>query len=556
MLTELTIENMAVIEKATVPFGPGLNVLTGETGAGKSILIDSINAILGNRTSRDLVRTGAAKASVWALFSNLGPAAAKQVEQAGYSLDDGQLLLMRQIGADGKSSCRINGQPATAAVLKQIGQSLLNIHGQHDNQTLLCPEKHLSVLDAYAQNEQLRRDYYESYRVLRDIVRQIQALSMDDAEKQRRMDLLRYETDEIETAQLWEGEEEALTEERDKIRSAERILQALGMAQAALEGAQGDQPGAVELLENASRPLDEIAEISKEYRQLTDRAGELYYAAQEFAADIGTALDTFDYDGQRLEEVEERLDLIHRLERKYGESVSKVLEYGQKAAAELEQISFCEEKLDELHAQRADALKGARAKADALTKNRKEAFERFAGQIAQSLAFLNMPGIRLALSYTQGKLSSTGQDEVEFLISTNPGEPPKPLSRIASGGELSRIMLAIKSAMADRDEIDTVIYDEIDTGVSGLAAGRIGSKLKETSTGRQVICVTHTAQIAAQADEHLFIAKQVQNNRAYTQVERLDEAGRVKELARIISGDKITELALANAREMLKLART
>lgn len=555
MLTELTIENVAVIEKACVQFGPGLNVLTGETGAGKSILIDSINAILGNRTSRDLVRSGAAKAAIWAIFSDLGPGASRALEEAGYPPEEEQLLLYREISAEGKGSCRINGKPATATVLRSLCSELIDIHGQHDNQALLCPEKHLAILDAYAQNEALRQDYHASYVVLRDIVRQLKALSMDEGEKQRRLDILRYETEEIEAAQLSDGEEEQLTEQRDRIRNAEKIVSALSAAVQALNGDYETRGGA-DLLNDSMCALAEIGPISAEYQAAADKATELYYAAQELGGDLSGVLESFAFDPAQLDEIEQRLDLIHKLKRKYGDSVAQVLAYGERAAAELASISFSEEAVEQLKAKRADAFALARKKADALTENRLAAFARFAGQIAESLRFLNMPGIVLQLSRESGKLGPTGQDNVEFLISTNPGEPAKPLAKIASGGELSRIMLAIKSAMADKDQVGTVIYDEIDTGVSGLAAGRIGSKLKETAQGRQVICVTHTAQIAAQADRHLLISKSVADGRTFTQIRLLEQEEQVRELARIISGDKVTELALANAREMLLLARS
>lgn len=552
MLSELTIENVAVIEKAQVEFGEGLNVLTGETGAGKSILIDSINAILGNRTSRDLVRNGAEKAVIWATFTDITAAAKDLLTQAGYEVED-DLLVSREITLQGKTTCRIGGKPATASILKEVCSLLINIHGQHDNQTLLCPEKHLAVLDAFAQNSDLREEYHASYVVLRDIVRQLKALTMDEGEKQRRLDILQYEVDEIENAALRDGEEEELGELRDRIRNAEHIMQALTQTYASLENEDGES-NAVELLSTGNEALSAISSLSEEYRAAAEKAAELYYGAQELASDIKELIEGFDFNPAELDRIEERLDLIHKLKRKYGQSIAEVLKYGQSAAEELESIHFSEEKIEKLMQQRKNAGADAKHKATALTENRKQAFERFANQIAQSLQFLNMPGIVLKLQYEEGKLGPNGQDIVEFLISTNPGEPPKPLAKIASGGELSRIMLAIKSVMADKDAISSLIYDEIDTGVSGLAAGRIGEKLKQTAHSHQVICVTHTAQIAAQADRHLLIRKTVQGERTFTEIEPLDADGRIKELARIISGDRITDLALANAREMLQLA--
>ncbi|WP_312104261.1 DNA repair protein RecN [Pygmaiobacter massiliensis] len=552
MLNELTIENVAVIEKVCVRFDQGLNALTGETGAGKSILIDSINAILGNRTSRDLVRNGAEKAAIWASFTDLPQSVQKKLADTGYAQEEDELLLYREIHTDGKTSCRINGRPATATLLRELSADLINIHGQHDNQVLLCPEKHLAVLDAYAQNENLRTDYYASYVVLRDIVRQIKALSMDEEEKQRRMELLRYEVDEIDAAALTDGEEETLMEQRNRIRNAQKILDALGIAYGALQGEE--TRGGIDILGDAVQSIEEITPLSAEYKALSEKLNEVYYAAQDAAENIKSLLDEFDFDAADLDATEERLDLIYKLKRKYGDSISAILAYGEKAREELDTISFSEEKLEKLSAQRKIAFAEAKEKAEALTRNRKEAFLRFTEQITESLRFLNMPGIVLELAYQESKIGPTGHDVVEFLISTNPGEKPKPLAKIASGGELSRIMLAIKSAMADNDHIGTIIYDEIDTGVSGLAAGRIGKKLKETAGGHQVICVTHTAQIAAQADHHLLIQKSVSGDRTFTEIYSLSPDARISELARIISGDQITELALANAKEMLEMA--
>lgn len=552
MLNELTIENVAVIEKVCVRFDRGLNALTGETGAGKSILIDSINAILGNRTSRDLVRNGAEKAAIWASFTGLPESVQKKLSEAGYAEEEDELLLYREIHIDGKTSCRVNGRPATATLLRELSSDLINIHGQHDNQVLLCPEKHLAVLDAYAQNESLRADYYASYVVLRDIVRQIKALSMDEEEKQRRLELLRYEVDEIDAAALTIGEEETLIEQRSRIRNAQKILDAFGAAYGALQG--DETRGAVDILGDAMQSVAEIADLSGEYKALSEKLNEVYYAAQDAAISMKEQLDAFDFDAADLDAAEERLDLIYKLKRKYGETISEILAYGEKAREELENITFAEEKLEKLSAQRKTAFAQAKKKAEELTENRRAAFVRFNQQITESLRFLNMPGILLELAYEEAKIGPTGHDVVEFLISTNPGEAPKPLAKIASGGELSRIMLAIKSAMADNDQIGTIIYDEIDTGVSGLAAGRIGKKLKETAQGHQVICVTHTAQIAAQADHHLLIQKTVSGDRTFTEIHALGPDARVSELARIISGDQITELALANAKEMLQMA--
>jgi len=553
MLNELSIENVAVIEKAEVRLGPGLNVLTGETGAGKSILIDSINAILGNRTSRDLVRTGAARASVFATFSQLSPQVLGALADAGYEAED-ELLLSREIGADGKGSCRINGRPATVGILKEIGSLLLTIHGQHDNQSLLNPASHLGILDGYARDEALAEEYGAAYRQLRAVEKEIAALSMDESEKQRRMDLLRYQAQEIADAAFAEGEEEQLTEQRNRIRHAQRILDSLNAAYEALQGTE-EFRGGVDLVGEAKDQLDAIGELSASFAALAEKLGDLYYTGQDAAAEIKNALDGAEFEPAQIDEIEERLDLLYNLKRKYGQTIADINAFGAKARSELDTIEFSDQRLGELTEQRTKVRARAQALADKLSAARQKAFAAFRGEIADSLQFLNMPGIRLTLSAQKTVLGPGGQDALEFYISTNPGEEPKPLAKIASGGELSRIMLAIKSVMAEKDQIPTVIYDEIDAGVSGLAAGRIGQKLRETAaSGHQVICITHTAQIAAYAQTHLLIEKAVKNERAYTSVRALEEQQRVQELARIISGDRITELALANAREMLQLA--
>ena len=553
MLNELSIENVAVIEKTDVHFGPGLNVLTGETGAGKSILIDSINAILGNRTSRDLVRSGAQKASVWATFSDLSREVCTLLANAGYEPEE-ELLLSREIGQDGKSSCRINGKPATVGILRELGEALITIHGQHDNQSLLNPANHLGILDEYAQNDALLAQYRDVYHTLRDAQKQMSGLVMDEGEKQRKLDLLRYQTQEIEAAELQQGEEEELEEQRSKIHHSQQIIDSLGAAYNALQGGD-DYEGSIGLLGQAHEQLGQINEFSSEFAAFYEKLGELYYAGQDLAGDLKTALDDFEFEPAMLNEIEERLDLLYKLKKKYGPTVADIEAYYEKAMQELETIEFADQKLEELQ-QRCNALQEkATACAAQLTAARKKAFAAFSTAIMQSLHFLNMPNIRFSLVAQQIKLGPAGGDAMEFFISTNPGEEPKPLAKIASGGELSRIMLAIKSVLAEKDHIPTVIYDEIDAGVSGLAAGRVGKKLQETAnSGHQVICITHTAQIAAYAQQHLLIEKSVTGERTYTKVRQLEKEERVAELARIVSGDKVTELSLANARELLDLS--
>ena len=551
VLSELKIENVAVIEKATAQFTEGLNVLTGETGAGKSILIDSINAILGNRTSRELVRTGAPKAAIWATFTNISPNVQKALAQAGYEAGE-EILLYREITAEGKSNCRINGMPATAAVVRDICDGLINIHGQHDNQSLTNPAKHLGVLDSFAQNQKQKDAYYKVYHQLCLVKREMKALSINEDEKQRQIDILRFTIDEIETAALIPGEEETLVGQRNKISHAQNIIHALQTAYAALAG-NDETSGATELLGSACNAIQSAASLSEDYSALAEKANEYYYGAKELASEINDILQSADFDPRSLDTIEERLDLIYRLRQKYGADIPSILQKLEEAKTELEKITLSSQRLDELYAQQKTLYAEARMLADKLTKTRLDAFERFKKQLIEALNFLNMPGIRFALIHSVGPLAGTGQDTVEFYLSANPGEEPKPLAKIASGGELSRIMLAIKSALADKDAIDTLIYDEIDTGVSGLAAGRIGEKLKQGAEGRQIICITHTAQIASFAHTQHLIRKNIEKERTFTEIVPLDEAGRITELARIISGDKITELALANAKEMLAL---
>lgn len=550
MLSSLQIENVAVIQKAEVHFEPGLNVLTGETGAGKSILIDSINAILGNRTSKDLVRTGAAKAVIRAAFEQVPPAVLDKLEQSGYERSEA-LLLSREITAEGKSSCRINGMPATAAVLRELCGGLININGQHDSVGLLNPAHHLGILDDYAQNRTVFQEYYALYRELVRVKRELDALITDEAEKQRKIDLLQYQVQEIEDAGLTAGEEQALENRRKVLSNASAIRDRLAQSYALLSGSD-DAAGAVDLLVEASNAVDAAAQLDPALTAAAGQLLDLYYNAKDVAADLIGRLDTYDTNDAELDEVEQRLDLLYRLKRKYGSTVEDVIAFGQKAREELDNIQHSQQRHDALQAEKLRLYTKAREKAEVLTQTRLKAFEELNTRISGTLDFLNMPGVRMTLRHTRGPLASHGQDSVEFYISTNPGEAPKPLAKIASGGELSRITLAIKNAMADKDAVPTVIYDEIDSGVSGKAAGRIGEVLRQSAQGHQILCITHTAQIAALADCHLLIQKNVSNERTYTEIHPLDENGRVEALARLISGDHVTELSRANAREMLQ----
>lgn len=553
MLSCLQIENVAVIQKAEVHFQPGLNVLTGETGAGKSILIDSINAILGNRTSKDLVRTGASKAVIRASFAQIPDVVLDKLEAAGYERS-AELLLSREITAEGKSSCRINGMPTTAAVLRELCGGLININGQHDSVGLLNPAHHLSILDDYAQNAKLYQEYYVLYRSLVKVKKELDAMITDEAEKQRRIDLLSYQVQEIEEAGLTAGEEQTLEARRKVLANASTIRDRVAKAHALLSG-DDDTPGAVDLLGEASNAMDTAAQLDESLSGVSGTLMDLYYSAKDAAAELIDRLDAYDTNDAELDEIEQRLDLLYRLKRKYADTVEDIIAFGQKAREELEQIQFSEQRHNQLQAEKLRLYGLAREKAEALTQTRLKAFDELNARITDTLQFLNMPGVRMTLHHARGPLASHGQDSVEFYISTNAGEAPKPLARIASGGELSRITLAIKNALADRDAVPTVIYDEIDSGVSGKAAGRIGEVLRQSARGHQILCITHTAQIAALADCHLLIQKNVTNDRTYTEIHPLDTEGRVEALARLISGDHVTELSRANAREMLGTGR-
>ncbi len=551
MLNEITIENVAVIENATAVFTNGFNVLTGETGAGKSILIDSINAILGARTSRDIVRSGAERAKIWAKFTNFGDATKKQLEDAGYSCDD-ELLLYREIFADGGSNSRINGAPATATMLREVCTGLVQIHGQHDNQNLMNPATHIDVIDTYAKNSGLLTSYQSNYKELRNVQKQIQKLSVDAAEKNRKIDLLEYEINEIDSAHIsGASEEEELTEKRNVIRNAKLLQDTVGQSYQLLSGGESGNGTVMSLLSQVVNLLGDAAAHVDTFAAHHDTLSDIYYTIQEMAIDIQGSAGEFDFAPTELDELEQRLDTLYRLRQKYGATLKDVINYGERAKEELENITFSDQKIEALEKEEKALFETLSDIAKELSDSRLTAFNSLEKKLQKALEFLNMPDIRLSLQHKTVDFTPNGTDEIEFYIATNPGEAPKPLAKTASGGELSRIMLALKSVLAEQDELQTVIYDEIDAGVSGLAAGRIGQMLQETSAGRQVICVTHTAQIASYASQHLLINKRVEGGRTYTDITKLDDNQRIQELARIISGDQVTDLALANAEEML-----
>ena len=497
------------------------------------------------------MRTGASKAVIRAAFEEVPGTVLDSLEKAGYERSDA-LMLSREITAEGKSTCRINGMPATAAVLRELCGGLININGQHDSVGLLNPARHLGILDDYAQNSAEFQDYYVLYRELVRIKRELDAMITDEAEKQRRIDLLSYQVQEIEDAGLTAGEEQTLESRRKILANASAIRDKIAQSYALLSG-DDEASGAVDLLGEASNAVDAAAQLDDALAGASSQLLDLYYNAKDVAADLIGRLDSYDTNDAELDEIEQRLDLIYKLKRKYGDTVEDVIAFGQNAREELERIQSSQERQDHLQAEKLRLYALAREKAEALTQTRLRAFEELNKRISGTLDFLNMPGVRMTLRHTRGPLASHGQDSIEFYISTNPGEAPKPLAKIASGGELSRITLAIKNAMADKDAVPTVIYDEIDSGVSGKAAGRIGEVLRQSAQGHQILCITHTAQIAALADCHLLIQKNVANDRTYTEIHPLDEEGRVEALARLISGDHVTELSRANAREMLGL---
>ena len=475
-----------------------------------------------------------------------------RLEKAGYERSE-ELMLSREITAEGKSSCRINGMPATAAILRELCGGLININGQHDSVGLLNPARHLGILDDYAQNQEVFQDYYRLYRELVRIKKELDAMITDEAEKQRRIDLLTYQVQEIEDAGLTAGEDQTLENRRRVLANASTIRDRVAKSYALLSG-DDESAGGVDLLGEASNAMETAAQLDDSLSGAAGQLMDLYYTAKDVAAELIGRLESYGTNDAELDDIEQRLDLLYKLKRKYGETVEDVIAFGQKAREELEHIQTSQERYDALQAEKLRLYRLAREKAEALTRTRLNAFEELNKRISGTLDFLNMPGVRMTLQHSRGPLASHGQDSVEFYISTNPGEAPKPLAKIASGGELSRITLAIKNAMADKDAVPTVIYDEIDSGVSGKAASRIGEVLRQSAQGHQILCITHTAQIAALADCHLLIQKNITNERTYTEIHPLDENGRVEALARLISGDHVTELSLANAREMLGLS--
>ena len=552
MLSQLFIKNVAVIESASIDFENGFNVFTGETGAGKSILIDSINAVLGGRTSRDLVRTGEGKAVVSAVFTDISKETEKVLEELGYDIED-ELLISREISAEGKSICKVNMRPATAGVLKQLSSVLIDVHGQHDSAVLQNPELHIGYIDSFGNTESELSEYRESFKKLKSVDREIKKIISDDSDKTARIDMLKFQIGEIEAAAIEEGEEEELLSLSKRIKSAENIMGLISETVGALDG-NGESEGALDGLSTAIENCARLAEFFPQYEGLSEKFKEIYYEFEEFANDVKDNADELDFDPALQNRTERRLDQIFRLKRKYGGSVEEMFKYYNKATEELENIEFSEERLEKLQKER-EQLFGETAKlADILTKKRSAAAETFERAVSEELSYLNMPNVRFKVNFEETDFTESGKDNLEFYIATNAGEPLKPLTKIASGGELSRIMLSIKNVLADNDNVDTLIFDEVDTGISGSAAQKVGQKLKQVSKGRQIICVTHLAQVAAYADNHLLISKDTEGGRTFTSVESLEKEGRVNELARIMGGT-MTEALKKSAEELLELSK-
>ena len=548
MLSLLHIENIAVIECADISFDRGFNVLTGETGAGKSIVIDAISAILGQRAYRDMIRTGTSKASVRAVFTNVPNLS--WFEENGVEYDP-ETIIQREIHLDGKNVCRVNGQLVTVSILNKLGIQLINIHGQHDSASLFDEANHLTFLDDFAGNGTIRDAYAEKYAAVDKLRREINRISMDEGEKLRRMETLKYQIEEIEKAHLEAGEDDALEERRKLLQNAEKIANGLNEAVESLYGGD-DTDGAASLLNVAERALARIAKYSDDISSLHEKVADLMYQVQDAAEIARDVQYELSYSADELDKIESRLDVIHKLRRKYGTTCADIIAFCEKAKQELDEIEFADDHIERLKKKLKKAEKEAWDAAMVLRQNRQEAAEKLSARILTELAQLDMPKVQFACQFTELELTPNGADAVAFYMSANVGEALKPMSKVASGGELARIMLAMKNVLAEQDKVDTLIFDEVDTGVSGRAAQKVAEKLKAVARSKQVLCVTHLPQIAAMGDTHMLIAKGERDGRTYTTVTPLDLEGRKRELARIIGGANITEITLKSAEEMLQ----
>lgn len=549
MLSSLYIENIAVIERASMDFERGFTALTGETGAGKSIIIDAIGAVLGERTSKELIRTGSQGAAVSALFTEIGPRVRELLSSMGIPCEEGELQIRRDIRPS-RSTSKANGVPITAAMLKEIGKELISIHGQHDSYDLLAPEVHGRYIDTYGKNGELLERYQREYVRLRQIKNELDQLTMDESQRTRRIDLLTYQIKEIEDAAVRPGEREALAARRDSIRNGESILEALFAAKGLILG-DAEVDGALAAVGEAADQTEAAAKSYEPLRQISEKLSEIRYLLEDVGEEIRTQADRFDFDPSELEEIEERLDLLYKLSLKYGESEEEILRFYDACCEELQGIQLSDERITLLSTEFEEVKERAVSLARELSHRRRDAGKRFAEGVKEELGFLNMPGVEFSVEQERVSLNSLGCDKIQFLVSANPGEEPKPMSKIASGGELSRIMLAIKTVLSDGDEIDTLIFDEVDTGISGEAARKVGLKLKEAAGERQVICITHLAQIAAMARNQMLIEKNTDGKKTFTSVTHLDREERVTELARMLSGNGMTPLKRRMAEEML-----
>lgn len=552
MLSQLYIENIAVIRQATIDFQQGFHVFTGETGAGKTILISAINAVLGGRTFKEIIRTGETRATVSALFTEISEELCKKIEVLGYPLEDNQLLVQREIDLSGKGQCRLDGRPATAAMLREVCSLLIDIHGQHDNQELLSAEKHLGFLDSYGAYRQEMAAYTAAYEKMCECAARLDKLQMDESYKLQRMDILQFQIKEIGDAKLTDGEEERLVEQQKRIRNAERITESLGAVYTLLNGNGEEMRGVLEALEEVSTELDTAAKYLTEFGGYSEKLSDAYYMLEELGSRARDTLEDADFDPRQLDDIESRLDTIYKLKKKYGNSIAEILEYFERISEEYQSLELSDELTAHLQRELDEANLVLHTVAEALTACRLAAAAEFSERVEQELAYLDMAGVRFSITRREKPYGPTGADEMEFMICTNAGEEAKPLAKIASGGELARIMLAIKNVLAEKDGIGTIIFDEVDTGVSGRAAQKIGKKLAEVARHRQVICVTHLAPVAACAAHHYRIYKTVEDGRTFTRVEELTRPQRVQELARIMVGENITESALKSAEEMLE----
>lgn len=552
MLSQLYIENIAVIRQAIIDFQQGFHVFTGETGAGKTILISAINAVLGGRTFKEIIRTGETRATVSALFTEISEELCKKIEVLGYPLEDNQLLVQREIDLSGKGQCRLDGRPATAAMLREVCSLLIDIHGQHDNQELLSAEKHLGFLDSYGAYPQEMAAYTAAYERMCECAARLDKLQMDESYKLQRMDILQFQIKEIGDAKLTDGEEERLVEQQKRIRNAERITESLGAVYTLLNGNGEEMRGALEALEEVSTELDTASKYLTEFGGYSEKLSDAYYMLEELGSRARDTLEDADFDPRQLDDIESRLDTIYKLKKKYGNSIAEILEYFERISEEYQSLELSDELTAHLQRELDEANLVLHTVAEALTACRLAAAAEFSERVEQELAYLDMAGVRFSITRREKPYGPTGADEMEFMICTNTGEEAKPLAKIASGGELARIMLAIKNVLAEKDGIGTIIFDEVDTGVSGRAAQKIGKKLAEVARHRQVICVTHLAPVAACAAHHYRIYKTVEDGRTFTRVEELTRPQRVQELARIMVGENITDSALKSAEEMLE----